>query len=48
MQIREAVISDDNFKLRDLLEDQHPLMNTWLVLSSVSICVLSAVLLITP
>lgn len=34
--------------LRDSVQTQHPLINTWLVLSSISICFLSALFFIIP
>lgn len=36
----------DNSALTEMWNQQHPLINTWLILSSVSICFLSALLFV--
>lgn len=45
MQVNE-VLTEKNFTLRDLWKEQHPIMHTWFLLSSVSICLMSALLFI--
>lgn len=47
MQINE-VLAEKNFSIRDLWNEQHPIITTWFVLSSVSICFMSALFLIAP
>lgn len=40
-----ACCSNEN-PIQNILSEQHPIINTWLLLSSISICFLSAVLYI--
>ncbi|MBP7212036.1 hypothetical protein KBA27_04300 [bacterium] len=47
MQMKE-VVAEKSLSVKDLWEDQHPLIHTWFLLSSVSICFISAVFLMTP
>lgn len=47
MQINE-VLCEKNFTLRDLWREQHPIIHTWFLLSSLSICFISALFLMAP
>lgn len=36
------LLADKEITIRGILGEQHPIINTWLVLSSLSICLMSA------
>lgn len=49
IELNQAYYNNDiGTILMDSVQKQHPLINTWLVLSSISICFLSALFFIIP
>lgn len=47
MQVNEMT-AEKSFTLRELWNEQHPLIHTWFLLSSLSICFMSAIFFIFP
>lgn len=41
MQTNE-LLADKELTLKSILSEQHPIINTWLLMSSLSICLMSA------
>ena len=48
MQVRELTAREDDLTITEILKEQHPVINTWLVLSSLSIFFMSALFFIFP
>ncbi len=47
MQVNDS-FAQETFNIRKLWNEQHPIIHAWFLLSSISICFLSAILFIIP